>query len=72
MLQQAGSLTTNAALRSLAPTFAELLKKDHDSRRRNINSNIDNYSSISSSNSIYSNNSLLISSNSDSTIDSIN
>ena len=33
LLQQAGSLATNAALRSLAPTFAELLKKDHDRRR---------------------------------------
>ena len=43
LLQQAGSLTMNAALRSIAPTFSELLKKDHDKRRNiDINNNIDN------------------------------
>ena len=61
LLQQAGSLTANAALRSLAPTFAELLKKDHDRRRSlkfasNINTN--NEFLLLDSSSLDSNNNL--------------
>jgi len=33
LLEQAGRLTTGAVLKSIAPAFAELLVRDHDSRR---------------------------------------